>query len=203
MQPRAESSANADQEQRPMKHAFALLAAAWILFSLDAGAQQAPSPQAPPPGRPRVVVTTDGEIDDRDSMIRFLLYANEFDVEALIYNSSRFHWLGNAWAGTEWISDEIDMYSRVYTFLRQNADNYPTAESLRSRTYVGNITNVSEMEQDTPGADRIVSVLLDERPGPVFLQAWGGTNTIAKALATIQKQHPGDVERVSQKAVLF
>ena len=28
--------------------------------------------------RPRVIVTTDGEIDDRDSMIRFLLYANEF-----------------------------------------------------------------------------------------------------------------------------
>jgi hypothetical protein len=153
--------------------------------------------------RPRVIVTTDGEIDDRDSMIRFLLYANEFDVEALIYNSSRFHWLGNAWAGTEWISDEIDMYSRVYPFLRQHADNYPTPEFLRSRTYVGNITNVSEMEQDSPGADRIVSVLLDNRPGPVYLQAWGGTNTIAKALSTIQKQYPAEVERVSQKAVLF
>jgi len=44
--------------------------------------------------KPRVVVTTDGEIDDRCSMIRFLLYSNEFDVEAIIYNSSMFHWLG-------------------------------------------------------------------------------------------------------------
>jgi hypothetical protein len=157
----------------------------------------------PSPVRPRVIVTTDGEIDDRDSMIRFLLYANEFDVEALIYNSSRFHWLGYAWAGTEWISDQIDLYSRVYPFLRQHADGYPTAEFLRTRTYVGNITNVSEMEQDTPGADRIVSVLLDDRPGPVYLQAWGGTNTIAKALSTIQKQHPDQVDRVSEKAVLF
>lgn len=183
--------------------ALVLLATVALLSTLDGRAQQpaAPAGQAAP--RPRVIVTTDGEIDDRDSMIRFLLYANEFDVEALIYNSSRFHWLGNAWSGTEWISDEIDMYSRVYPFLRQHADNYPTAEFLRSRTYVGNITNVSEMEQDTPGADRIVSVLLDERPGPVFLQAWGGTNTIAKALSTIQKQHPEQVDRVSQKAVVF
>ena len=165
--------------------------------------------QAPParfgatPARPRVVVTTDGEIDDRDSMIRFLLYANEFDIEALIYNSSRFHWLGNAWAGTEWISDQLDLYSRVYPSLRQHADGYPTPEFLRSRTYVGNITNLNEMEQDTPGADRIVTVLLDDRPGPVYLQAWGGTNTIAKALSTIQKQYPDQVERVSQKAVVF
>ena len=165
---------------------------------------QAPAPRfAPPPSRPRVIVTTDGEIDDRDSMIRFLLYANEFEIEALIYNSSRFHWLGNAWAGTEWISDQIDLYSRVHPVLRQHADGYPTPEFLRARTYVGNITNVNEMEQDTPGADRIVSVLLDDRPGPVYLQAWGGTNTIAKALATIQKQHPAEVDRVSQKAVLF
>ena len=43
--------------------------------------------------RPRVIVTTDGEIDDRCSMVRFLMYANEWDVEGLIYSSSRFHWL--------------------------------------------------------------------------------------------------------------
>ncbi len=187
-----------------MHKAAALLLTLTLAPTIGGHAQQpAPPPFAQPPARPRVIVTTDGEIDDRDSMIRFLLYANEFDIEALIYNASRFHWLGNAWAGTEWISDEIDMYSRVYPFLRQHADNYPTPEFLRSRTYVGNITNVSEMELDSPGADRIVSVLLDDRPGPVYLQMWGGTNTVAKALSTIQKQHPEQVERVSQKAVLF
>src|SRR5262245_45961252 len=99
MQRPAEPTANDDGEQRLMKHAFALLAAASLAVTIEARAQQ-PPPQAaaqpPPPPRPRVIVTTDGEIDDRDSMIRFLLYANEFDVEALIYNSSRFHWLGNA-----------------------------------------------------------------------------------------------------------
>lgn len=31
--------------------------------------------------KPRVIVTTDGEIDDMCSMVRFLMYANEFQVE--------------------------------------------------------------------------------------------------------------------------
>jgi hypothetical protein len=153
--------------------------------------------------RPRVIVTTDGEIDDRCSMVRFLMYANEFQVEGLIHSSSRFHWLGHTWSGVEWINSQIDQYARVYDHLRQNADGYPLPEDLRRRVYVGNIANVGEMERDTPGADRIVQVLLDDEPGPVYLQAWGGTNTIAKALSTIQKNYPAQVEKVSQKAVVF
>src|SRR5262245_53496537 len=159
---------------------YTLIAAAAIAMAAAPSAiQQPPAPAQPaqpavaygPPAggvaypvpaagtQPRVIATTDGEIDDRDSMIRFLLYANEWDIEAIIYNSSRFHWLGNAWAGTEWISDQIDMYSRVYPMLRQHADGYPTADELRRKTYVGNITNVGEMELDSPGADRIYQVL--------------------------------------------
>lgn len=42
----------------------------------------------------RVIVTTDGEADDRASMVRFLLSANEFDVEGIINSSSQFHWEG-------------------------------------------------------------------------------------------------------------
>ena len=33
---------------------------------------------------PRVIVTSDGEIDDECSMVRFLLYTNEWDVEGII-----------------------------------------------------------------------------------------------------------------------
>jgi hypothetical protein len=177
---------------------------------VGAATQQAPqagpaqaSTFPPPRPRPRVIATTDGEIDDRDSMIRFLMYANEWDIEGIIYSSSRFHWLGNTWSGVEWIHAQIDWYSRIYGNLRQHSDGYPTPDELRSKVYVGNINNVGEMEVDTPGADRIVRVLLDDRPGPVYLQAWGGTNTIAKALSTIQKKHPDQIDKVSGKAVIF
>lgn len=185
-----------------------------VLFAGVVYAQApAPTPAKPKPAaapaqpaeqpRPRVIVTTDGEIDDRCSMIRFLLYANEFEVEALIYSSSRFHWLGQTWSGVEWINAQLSMYDRVYANLRRNANGFPSPEELRNRVYVGNIDNVGEMERDTPGADKIVRVLLDDRPGPVYLQAWGGTNTIAKALRTIQTQYPGQMDRVSQKAIVY
>ena len=153
--------------------------------------------------RPRVIVTTDGEIDDRCSMIRFLMYSNEFDVEGLIYSSSMFHWLGQTWSGVEWINAEIEMYSRVYPSLIRNAEGYPTPDELRSKVYVGNIDYVGEMTKDSPGADRIMEVLLDDKPGTVYLQAWGGVNTIARALYRIQHEHPEAVERVSQKAVIY
>ena len=41
--------------------------------------------------KPRVIVTSDGEIDDECSMVRFLLYANEFDIEGIITSSSQYH----------------------------------------------------------------------------------------------------------------
>ena len=154
--------------------------------------------------RPRVIVTTDGEIDDRCSMIRFLLYANEFQVEGLINSSSRFHWLGQTWSGVEWINAPArDVRPDLRLPCARTPDGYPTPEELRSKLYVGNITNVGEMEKDTPGADRIVRVLLDDKPGPVYLQAWGGTNTIAKALHTIQTQYPDQIDKVSQKAIVY
>jgi putative cell wall-binding protein len=40
------------------------------------------------PEKLRVIVTSDAEIDDQCSMVRFLLYANEWDIEGIITTSS-------------------------------------------------------------------------------------------------------------------
>jgi hypothetical protein len=54
--------------------------------------------------KPRVIVTTDGEIDDQCSMVRFLLYANEWDIEGIILSSSQYHWKGRrSWSGDDWV----------------------------------------------------------------------------------------------------
>ncbi|MCL6543902.1 MAG: DUF1593 domain-containing protein [Bryobacteraceae bacterium] len=182
---------------------FRLAAALLALLAGPLWIQPLQAQPAPPDPRPRVIVTTDGEIDDRCSFIRFLTYANEFNIEGMIYSSSRFHWLGHTWSGVEWIHAQIELYSRVYDNLKKHADGWPSPDELRSKVYVGNISNVGEMELDTPGADRIVKVLLDDQPGSVYLQAWGGTNTIAKALAKIQKEHPDQMDKVSRKAVIY
>src|SRR4030042_577690 len=43
--------------------------------------------KVPAPEKPRTIITTDGEVDDMDSFIRMLLYANEFNIESLVYSS--------------------------------------------------------------------------------------------------------------------
>jgi len=161
------------------------------------------TPVPPAGARPRIIATTDGEIDDRCSMVRFLLYANEWDIEGIIYCSSKFHWKGHSWAGEKWIERDIDMYASFYDTLKTHASGFPTPRQLRDVTFIGNIDNVGEMTKVTPGSKRIVEILLDDKPGPVYLQAWGGTNTIARALKTIQEKHPDQVKKVTRKAIIY
>ena len=37
------------------------------------------------------------------SMVRFFLYANEWDIEGIITSSSQYHWQGHKWAGDDWV----------------------------------------------------------------------------------------------------
>ena len=43
----------------------------------------------------RTAITTDGEVDDMNSLIRFLLYANEMDLAGIILTSSMHHYEGD------------------------------------------------------------------------------------------------------------
>ena len=154
--------------------------------------------------RPRVIVTSDGEIDDECSMVRFLLYANEWDVEGIVTSSSQYHWQGRDWAGDDWIEPYLDAYARVHPRLVEHDARYPTAEYLRERTHLGNVKAEGEMEEVTAGSQHIVSVLLDRADDrPVWLQAWGGPNTIARALKTIEEEHPERMAEVASKVRLF
>ncbi|SDM24736.1 Protein of unknown function [Catalinimonas alkaloidigena] len=182
--------------------------------------------------KPRTVVTTDGEVDDVDTFIRMLLYANEFDLEALVYSSSQWHYAGDGqgtrftsempntakrygertelrWPGTDWMERYIDQYAEVYPTLKQHADGYPTPDYLKSIVRVGNIEFEGEMEKVTPGSEFIKQLLLDDEPGPLYLQIWGGTNTVARALKSIEEEYQGTPQwgqiyrKVSDKAVLY
>lgn len=45
--------------------------------------------------KPRTIVMTDGEVNDQDSFIRLLLYANEFDIAGLVCSSSQWYYKGD------------------------------------------------------------------------------------------------------------
>ncbi len=185
--------------------------------------------------RPRVVVTTDPELDDSNSLIRYLLFSTDVRTEGLIYASSGFHWKGDGtgktwavpnreyfrfgldlcpceswrWAPDErFIDDAVEAYARVYPNLRLHHPRYPTPEELRSKIRWGNVEFDGDISKDTPGSDLIKTLLLDDEPGPIYLLAWGGQSTIARALKSIQEQYEGTPqwpavhEKVSRKAVL-
>jgi acetyl esterase/lipase len=154
--------------------------------------------------KPRIIVTSDGEIDDQCSMIRFLLYANEWDIKGIITSSSQYHWKGHKWAGDNWIEPHLNAYAQVYPNLLKHAPGYPSPDCLRNITLLGNVKAEGEMEEVTAGSQLIANVLLDETDGsPVWLQAWGGTNTIARALKTIEEEHPEKMPAVANKLRFF
>src|SRR6476659_28123 len=96
----------------------------FLIGWVQEGISQKTTPQ------PRTIVTSDGEVDDFDSFIRMLLYANELNIVGLVYSSSEFHYAGDGkgtrftsnmpfakqygtrttlrWLGTEWMQDFID-----------------------------------------------------------------------------------------------
>ena len=161
----------------------------------------------------RTIVTTDGEIDDVDTFIRYLMYTNEFETEGLIYSSSMWHWKGDGkgtkftsememtrniygedltdlrWPGTTWMEELLAEYKKVHPNLLLHDKNYPSAEELLALVKTGNIDFEGEMDTRTEGSEWIAQKLLDDDPREIFLQAWGGTNTIARALKSIEEDH--------------
>lgn len=154
--------------------------------------------------KPRVIVTSDAEIDDQCSLVRFLLYANEWDIEGIITTSSQYRWQGHKWPGDHWIDPYLAAYAQVQPNLAKHDPAYPSYDYLRARTVMGNAGAEGDLAAPSPGSDLIVRVLLDRSDSrPVWLQAWGGVNTIARALKTIEEQHPERRAEVAAKCRLF
>ncbi len=146
----------------------------------------------------RTVITTDGEVDDMNSVLRALLYANDMDIAGIVITSSTYHYAGNGkdvepfrWTGTDWIWNYLDDYEAVYDNLKAHDADYPTPDYLKSVTKIGNITNVGEMEEVTEGSEFLKDLFLDDDDRPLYVQTWGGTNTTARALKSIQEEYEG------------
>ena len=149
--------------------------------------------------RARTVITTDGEVDDQNSLIRALLYANEMDLAGIVLTSSMYHYAGDPqasiepyrWTGTSWLYRVLDAYEQVYPNLCVHAAGYPTPRFLRTHTKIGNIANKGEMEQVTEGSEFLKQLFLDDDPRTLYVQTWGGTNTTARALKSIEEEFAG------------
>ena len=91
--------------------------------------------------RPRLAVLTDigGDPDDQQSMIRLMVYANEFDLELLIATASGTPGeLKESITRPDLIRQIVDAYGEVLPNLQRHASGWPTVESLRARVISGN-----------------------------------------------------------------
>ncbi len=161
--------------------------------------------------RPRTIVTTDLECDDIDSMIHFLLYANDIDIAGIVVSSSQHHWTGDGEHTmsevissykqngdlTEWRPMEVDWventllneYAEAYPNLVKHDSNYPTPGELVERTKIGNVEFEGDYRYETDGSNYIKECLLDDDPRTLYIQAWGGANTFARALLSIEEEY--------------
>lgn len=134
-----------------------------------------------------------------------LLYTPDFEIEGIIATNSVWQKDGH---GTGWILDLIDRYEQVRPNLLLHDPDYPEAASLREVVMLGNEDRNKMHEvgpdHDSPGSQHIIDVLLDDDPRPVWVQAWGGTNTIAQALWRLRESHSGtDFQKAVDKIRIY
>lgn len=134
--------------------------------------------------KPRVLVLTDieNEPDDAMSMVRFLTYSNQWDVEGIIATTS-VHQKKEVAA---WRKREIvGAYGKVQPNLLKHEPGYPTEEYLLSVIKEGRadygMHAVGE-GMDSEGSDWIIKTVDKDDKRPVWVLVWGGPNCMAQAL---------------------
>jgi len=141
-------------------------------------------PNVPVACKPRIINTTDlgADPDDEQSMVRFLVCSNEFDVEGLIVSTGCWK---KSQSNTDMLDRVVDAYEKAYDNLKVHADGYPTPKYLRSVSVMGQsgygMGDVGD-GKDSPGSEFIITAVDKDDPRPVWVGCWGGANNAAQAV---------------------
>jgi hypothetical protein len=150
--------------------------------------------------RPRLLILTDissltagvAEPDDCQSLIRLMLYTNEFDIEGLIATSNLSH---GQKTRPDLIRAVIDAFGKVQPNLLLHDRRYPTADSLRHKIKSGQpiagrnlpVEQSVGDTKDTEASDSIIRVVDSPDPRPVWILIWGGSADLAQGLWKVRK----------------
>lgn len=144
--------------------------------------------------KPRVIATTDGELDDQSSMVRFLMYACDYDIAGIVQVNGVQK---DGHSKDKWIEALIAKYNECLPNLKIHNPDYPDADYLLSVLKVGNenrndLGKSPTLLSDSEGAQLIIATLLDNDPRPVHILSWGGANTTANALWQIKNNRSAE-----------
>lgn len=143
---------------------------------------------------PRVFVLTDieNEPDDAMSMVRFLCYANQFEIEGLVATTSihqRKH------VAPKRIQEIVTAYGKVRDNLEKHEPGFPTGETLLGLVSEGlpvyGMEGVGE-GKDSPGSELLLRAIQREDARPLWVPVWGGPSVLAQALWKLRATQPAE-----------
>lgn len=157
--------------------------------------------------KPRIVVLTDIapndiEPDDMESMIRLLVHADQFEVEALIATTGWSNIGGKE--RIDLIHDALNAYEKDLSNLKKRSSQkkfavdeskqeigyWPSVNYLRSRTVMGSTKMGMDFVgngNDSEGSNLIIKMADENDERPIWITVWGGGNTFAQAIWRVQK----------------
>lgn len=145
--------------------------------------------------RLRLIIETDagGDPDDEQSLVRFLLYVSEWDVEGIIANRPSTR-PGENWnkepTGLGVVRQLLNAYGACWTNLVRHDARFPTRDQLWARTVPG--------YNSTEEAVALLIAAVDKPdPRPIWYSDWGtdhgaATNNLQRALDRVLRERGPD-----------
>ncbi len=147
---------------------------------------------------PRLCVLTDigGDPDDRQSLIRLMVYANEFKIEGLVASAAGTPGeLKKSITRPELIQEIVEAYGKVRPQLARHAEGWPETSELarkiksgnphRGRSFIGE-------GHDTEGSQWLIGRIDEGTPEhPLNISIWGGQTDLALALWRVKTTRSG------------
>lgn len=144
--------------------------------------------------KPRIINMTDlgADPDDQQSMVRFLVQSNEYDVEGLIVTTGCWK---KSQSNIDMLNNILNAYGQVVSNLQVHDPDFPSLAYLQSVSKLGQrgygMGDVGS-GKDSPGSELIISAVDKDDPRPIWICFWGGGNTLAQALWKVQNTRSAD-----------
>ncbi len=145
--------------------------------------------------RPRLLVLTDigGDPDDTQSMVRLMVYANEFEIEGLVASSAGI--IGQLKVPVvrpDIIHEVIGAYGQVRGNLARHASGWPEPADLLQTVKAGNPRRGRDFigeAHDTEGSRWIIERVDAGTPARLLnITIWGGQTDFAQALWRVKQE---------------
>lgn len=177
-----------------MPNQWMLIFSAMTFIALSAGGDISADDK-----RPRLFVLTDigGDPDDQQSLIRLMVYSNEFQIEGLVATASGTPGeLKVATTRPDLIREIVAAYGSVRGNLVRHADNWPETKSLLAKIKSGNpqrgLQHIGE-GHDTEGSNFLIERIDAGSTGErLNISIWGGQTDFAQALWRVRADRGED-----------